>query len=98
MSKIIEAVIETAHDLYDAGIMNDITTLKELDTLKLPSMNANETYDIGLIYKPFNPEKEKTSDIADSYNITFERTDGKGITNNEINFLIDHLQSLKTTE
>jgi hypothetical protein len=61
-------------------------------------MDTDKTYDIGIIYKPFDPEKEQANDIADSYNITFERTDGKGITDNEINFLIDHLQSLKITD
>jgi len=58
-------------------------------------MNTDKIYDVGLIYKPFDADKEKVSEFADCYNVTFERADGVGITDSEINLLIDHLQSLK---
>ncbi len=35
MSKILDAVIEIAHDLHEAGVMNDVT-MCEFDALKLP--------------------------------------------------------------
>lgn len=34
-SKIIDAIVETAHDLHDAGVM-DTVTLREFDAMKLP--------------------------------------------------------------
>ena len=35
MSKILDSVIETARDLYEAGVMNDVT-MREFDALSLP--------------------------------------------------------------
>ena len=35
MSKILDAVIETAHDLYDAEVMDEIT-MRGFEALKLP--------------------------------------------------------------
>ena len=35
MSKILDAVIETANDLHNAGVMDDMT-MREFDALKLP--------------------------------------------------------------
>jgi len=34
-SKIIDAIVDTAHDLHDAGVM-DTVTLREFDAMKLP--------------------------------------------------------------
>lgn len=45
MSKIIDAVIETAQDLHDAGIMDDIT-LREFDAFKLPPVKNYSASDI----------------------------------------------------
>jgi len=50
MSKIIDAVIETAHDLHDAGIIND-TTLREFDAFKLPEVKNYSASDIKRIRK-----------------------------------------------
>lgn len=35
MSNILDAVIETVHDLHEAGVMDDVT-MREFDALKLP--------------------------------------------------------------
>ncbi len=35
MSKIIEAMTETAHDLHDAGVMDEVT-MREFDAMALP--------------------------------------------------------------
>jgi len=35
ISKIIDAIVETAHDLNDAGVMDTIT-LREFDAMTLP--------------------------------------------------------------
>lgn len=45
MSKIIDAVIETAQDLHDAGIMDDVT-LREFDAYKLPKVKNYSANDI----------------------------------------------------
>jgi putative transcriptional regulator len=35
MSKIIDAMLETAHDLHEAGVMNEVT-MREFDAMALP--------------------------------------------------------------
>ena len=45
MSKIIDTVIETAQDLNNAGIMNDIT-LREFEAFKLPTVKEYSAEDI----------------------------------------------------
>ncbi len=39
MSKIIEAMIETAHDLHEAGVMDEVT-MREFDAMALPPVKS----------------------------------------------------------
>jgi len=49
-SKILEAVIDTAKDLHQAGVMDDVT-LREFDALKLPPVKQYTAVQIRRIRK-----------------------------------------------
>ncbi len=50
MSNILDAVIETAHDLHDAEIMSDVT-MREFDALKLSPIKQYTAVQIKRIRK-----------------------------------------------
>jgi putative transcriptional regulator len=50
MSNILDAVIETAHDLHDAGVMDDVT-MREFDALNLPPIKQYTAVQIKRIRK-----------------------------------------------
>lgn len=50
MSNILDAVIETAHDLHEAGAMDDVT-MREFDALKLPPIKQYTAVQIKRIRK-----------------------------------------------
>ncbi len=55
-SRILEAVHETAMDMFEAGVMNQVT-MREFDILCLPKPCANLTYCVYQKLKNSNHKK-----------------------------------------